>query len=320
VDTFPNCEYNPRMDLRPARYAFGVFAVALQLSACTAAQRQEQPSVPYAGSARWDEAAKTRDLLYVSDVGANSVDVFTYPQATLVGKLTGFGSVAGLCADKAGDVFVVDEAGPVQMFPHGGSTPIRKLATSGAPYGCSVDPVSGNLALTQLSSYQYGPISIYAGAKGKAAYYPDKQVDASWFCGYDDRGNLFADAWDRYGNVILLELPKGKKSFTTFKLGEKFANPGGVQWDGKDIAVSDRGGGVVYRLTESGHLAATITLKSGTNVEQFWILGSTLVGPNAQSPGAVDFWRYPGGGSPTKELTGFYYPFGATVSAGSSMK
>ncbi len=308
------------MEFRPTLYAFGVFAVALQLSACTAAQRQVQPSVPYGGSARWDEAAKTHDLLYVSDLGANSVDVFTYPQATLVGKLTGFGSVAGLCADKAGDIFVVDEAGPVQMFSHGGSAPVRKLTTSGAPYGCSVDPVTGNLALTQLSSYQYGPISIYAKAKGKATDYPDKQVDASWFCGYDGSGNLFADAWDRYGNMILLELPKGKKSFSIFKLGEKFANPGGVQWDGKYVAVGNLGGGVVYRLTESGRLAATVALKNGTNVEQFSILGSTIVGPNAQSPGSVGLWHYPGGGSPTKELTGFSYPFGAAISAGSSVK
>jgi hypothetical protein len=54
--------------------------------------------------------AASQNLLYVSDIGTNSVDIYPYPSGKLVGKLTGFGSVAGLCADKSGDVFVVDEA------------------------------------------------------------------------------------------------------------------------------------------------------------------------------------------------------------------
>ena len=73
--------------------------------------------------------AKGQALLYISDLGANAVDVYTYPQGDSVTSLTGFGSVAGLCSDKAGDVFVVDEAGPVDVYPHGGTTPIRKLTT-----------------------------------------------------------------------------------------------------------------------------------------------------------------------------------------------
>src|SRR5580693_7122481 len=89
------------------------------------------------------EAAE-QNLLYVSDIGTNSVDVYPYPTGKLVGKLTGFGSVAGLCADKSGDVFVVDEAGPVDVYAHGGSSPIRRLTTTGAPYGCAADPSTGN--------------------------------------------------------------------------------------------------------------------------------------------------------------------------------
>jgi hypothetical protein len=253
-------------------------------------------------------------LLYVSDLGANAVDVFTYPHGTQVGKLTGFGSVAGLCSDKAGEVFVVDESGPVVVYAHAGTKPIRKLVTSGAPYGCSVDPISGNLALTQLSSYLHGALSVYPKAKGKAIVYRDKEIDATWFCGYDRSGNLFADAWDRYGKLILVELAKGGKTLEIFDLGESFQNPGGVEWDGKYVAVGNRGAGLIYRTSETGHVAQTLTLKSGQNVEQFWLEGSTLVGPNAQSPGTVGFWHYPAGGSPYKTLGGFSYPFGATVS------
>lgn len=254
------------------------------------------------------------DLLYISDLGANAVDYYTYPGGSLIGKLTGFGSVAGLCSDKAGDVFVVDEAGPIQMYAHGGKTSKRKLQTSGAPYGCAIDPTTGNLALTQLSSYSYGAIAIYPQSKGTPKIYRDKGIDATWFCGYDNKGNLFADAWDSFGTNMLVELPAGAHSFKKFYLPKSFQNPGGVQWDGKYIAVSNRGASVIDRITESGHVAATIKLKDGANVEQFWIQGSTLIGPNAQSPGTVPFWRYPAGGTPSKTLSGFYYPFGATVS------
>jgi len=259
--------------------------------------------------------AKNQSLLYVSDLGANAVDVYPYPSGKLVGSLHGFGSVAGLCVDKAGDVFVVDEAGPVQVFAHGGTSPIRELTTSGAPYGCAVDPAGGNLAVTNLSSVLYGTVAIYTKAKGSAKEYLDDKVDATFFCGYDGSGNLFADGWDRYGNPILLKLPKGSKTFRPFKLNASDTNPGGVQWDGKYVAVGNRGGGVIYRTSATtGKTVQTITLNDGANVEQFWIAGSTVIGPNAQSGGTVNYWHYPAGGSATKMISGFSYPFGATVS------
>jgi hypothetical protein len=259
--------------------------------------------------------ATSQNLLYVSDLSANDVAVYSYPSGALIGKLTGFGSVAGVCADKAGDVFVVDEAGAVQVFAHGGKTPIRKLTTTGAPYGCAVDPVTGDLALTNLSAVLYGAIAIYPKAKGSPKEYTDNAVDSTFFCGYETNGDLFCDGWDRSANPILLKLPKQGKSLTTFKLNPKNTNPGGVQWDGKYVAVGSRGAGLVYRINpSSGGAVQTITLKNGTYVNGFWIEGAALIGPNWQAGGTVPFWHYPGGGSPTKTLTGFSYPFGATVS------
>lgn len=244
--------------------------------------------------------------------------IYTYPGARLVTTFTGFGSVSGLCADKNGDVFIVDEAGPVQMFSHGGTTPIRKLSTGApdyAPYACGVDPTTGDLAVTQLSSYSYAAIAVYRNAKGKPVLYKDKtEIDATWFCGYDNSGNLFADAWDRGGNVILVELPKGGKSFKIFKLGQTFDKAGAVQWDGKYVAVGNYGAGIVYRVTETGHVAHTVTLKGGGNVEQFWIAGSTLVGPMAQGSTNAAFWHYPAGGSAYRTVTGLTWPFGAAIS------
>lgn len=303
--------------MRTRRYGPRLFAIsaAALLVGCGANATPPMGLGASAGAGAMQPDAKGQALLYISDLGANDVAVYTYPKGSLVTKLTGFGSVAGLCSSKGGDVFVVDEAGPVDVYAHGGSTPIRQLTTSGAPEGCAVDPASGNLALTQLSAYEHGAIAVYPKAKGTPKIYEDKQIDATWFCGYDDSGNLFADAWDRYGNVELVELPKGGKAFRKFKLGKTFNKAGAVQWDGKYVAVGDYGDGLIYRTTESGKVAATVTLKGGANVEQFWIAGSTLIGPAAQSPGTAPFWHYPGGGSSYKTISGLTWPFGATLSA-----
>lgn len=314
------------MRLRDLRYyMFGVCAAASTFAGCGGSSTP-QPAVPQAGMhaaargfatgpARMSAMGTAVNLLYVSDLGANSVNVYTYAKGKLVGKLTGFGSVAGLCADKAGDVFVVDEAGPVQVFAHGGTTPIRELQTSGAPNSCAVDPSSGNLAVTQLSSYLDGAISIYPKARGKPKVYFDKaNIDATFFCGYDGRGNLYIDGWDRSANAILVQLPKGRSTFTISKVNKSVQTPSGVQWDGKYVAIGDKGAGLIYRTNGTGQVAQTIKLQNGTDVDGFWIQGKTLVGPDAQSGGAVGFWTYPSGGAPARTVSGFYYPIAVTVS------
>jgi hypothetical protein len=291
---------------------------AISMLAACGASTQIAPAGAASALSWVAPASKSDNLLYVSDLGANSVDIYTYPGGTLVGTLHDFGSVAGLCVDKGGQVFVVDEAGPaVDVYAHGGSSQVGQLKATGAPYGCAVDPTTGNLALTNLSSYLYGTISVYPKAKGNPKELKDSQVNSTYFCGYDDEGNLFIDGNDRTGDNIFLELPKKSGTFKLFKLGANFVKPGGVQWDGTYVAVGDQGAGMIYRMNRStGTVAHTVTLKSGTTVEQFWISGSTLVGPNAQSDGPVGLWHYPAGGSPTKSLTGFYYPIAAAVSLG----
>jgi hypothetical protein len=254
------------------------------------------------------------DLLYISDLGANSVLYYTYPQGALVGTLHDFAAVETLCADKAGEIFVVDETGPVYVFAHGGTQPLRKLAGSGAPEGCAVDPATGDLAVTQQSSYLYGTVSIYPKAKGKPQTLFNNLVDATFFCGYDDKGNLFMDGWNRSGNVILLELPKGGKNIKVMELDRSIKTPAGVEWDGKYIALADKGAGAIDRLTSIGKIVQTIKLHDGAGVNQFWLQGGTLIGPNASSFGTVPFWHYPGGGAPYATIKGFYYPVGAAIS------
>jgi hypothetical protein len=50
-------------------------------------------------------SAKKSDLLYVSDLLAQVVDIYTYGKGyKLVGELTGFFNPEGLCVDKTGTV------------------------------------------------------------------------------------------------------------------------------------------------------------------------------------------------------------------------
>lgn len=296
--------------------ALGTLTLAIVVAGCGASQPLTVPaaSLRVVAEAR---PAKGASLLYVSDLGANAVVEYTYPGGSYVGKLTGFGSVAGVCASNTGTLFVVDEAGPVVVYAHGGTSPLRKLPASGAPDGCAVDPTTGNLALTNESSYENGVVAIYPHAKGTPKLYFDKaNVDATFFCGYDPHGNLFLDGWDRTGNVIILELAKGRTKFQIWKPSRSIGTAGGVQWDGTYVAVMDEGAGSVYRTT-GGRVVQTVRLRNGTNVDQFWLQGTTLIGPNAQSPGSVSFWHYPGGGAPSKTITGLTFPVGAAVSVGS---
>jgi hypothetical protein len=260
------------------------------------------------------EAAATK-LLYVSDLGTNLVNVYPYPKGKLIGKLSGFGAVAGLCSSKAGDVFVVDEAGGVQMFAHGGTSPIRKLKVSEAPYGCAVDPITRNLAVTNLSSYLAGALWVFRKAHGTAKVYKNSTINSTYFCAYDKAGNLWADGNDRDGKFIIVELPRNGSSLRVVhpKLPTTIVSPGGVQWDGQYIAVGDKGTGAIYR-TKNGAVIQTVKLTGGTNVFQFWIQGRTLVGPSFQTGGNVSLWKYPSGGSPTTTVSPFVEPLGTTVS------
>jgi hypothetical protein len=259
------------------------------------------------------ENAKS-SLLYVSDLGTNLVNVYPYPKGALIRKLSGFGAVAGLCSSKAGDVFVVDEANGVQMFAHGATTPARKLAVSEAPYGCAVDPKTGNLAVTNLSSYLAGAIWVFPKARGKAKVYKNTAINSTYFCAYDNAGNLWADGNDRYGKFIIVELPAGGSlKIIHPNLRTTVVSPGGVQWDGQYVDVGNKGTGAIYR-TQDGNVVQTVKLKGGPNVFQFWIQGSTLIGPNFQVGGHVSLWKWPLGGSATSSVRQVVEPFGVTVS------
>jgi|SRR5580700_8752580 hypothetical protein len=307
--------------LSGAAKSWGVVAcLATFLSGCGSIASTPTNLPGISGGPSWmARAAKAGDLLYLSDVKTNAVDVYSFPRGRLVGTLTAFGEPRSECSDGAGDVWIADIGGyDVIEYPHGGSAPIVALSTPGAPLGCSVSPVTGDLAVTSnangaiLSVFHYGKDRRWRDPQ----VYGDSGFRASDFCGYDARGNLFLDGRDKAGSFRLAELARGARKLTNIAVSQKFNRPGQVQWDGTYLAVGDAGGAPskIYQFSVSGQKATEAgftTLGRATSVRQFWIEGSHVIGPDFSKD--VGFWQYPAGGSATKILRRVH-GFGATVS------
>ena len=271
--------------------------------------------------------AITEALLYVTDANDGIVFVYSYPQGTLVGESCCWKEPYGACTNKRGHVWVVDdEASRIVEFAHGLETTRRLKDPGEYPVGCSVDPTTGDLAVTNYETLSggQGSVSVYTKAKGTPKIYSDPSISRGWFCSYDSSGNLFVDG-DQSGSsgFQLAELPHGSSTLTNISLNQTITVPGGVQWNGKYLAIADENGpgnGVIYQFTISGSAGTEVsatTLDSSQNIHQFWIdrAGNRVVAPSA-SLGTVGFWKFPAGGKPTKTLSGLNIPEGVAVSPG----
>ena len=335
-----------------ARNVFGVLAAIGILGGCSAGGSQlTQFGAPPQSAAQFDShftqsngpiamhsdrprswmdpGAKKDDLYYISDNGTDDVYVYANEPRKgkrLVGTLTDFSAPKGMCADKAGDVFITNQVprnvGPSDIleYAHGGASPIATLTDAAYyPYGCSVDPMTGNLAVTNASnatSYGPGDVVIYKNATGLPTNYPDSEFNQYFFCGYDSKGNLFVDGISYASGAEFAKLPNGSENLEQMTLKQSFQLPGAVQWDGKHLAVGDSIAGVIYRFKirgDTGTMVGTTPLDGSNYIRQFWIYGAKVAGANNQGA-SVDFWNYPAGGTATGTIGGFKYPTGVTVS------
>lgn len=278
-----------------------------------------------------------RNLLYVSaddsgKVNGDHVYVFAYPSGKSEGVLTGFTGPAGLCTDKTGDVFVTNyNAADVVEYAHGGTQPIKTLAEPYTyPIGCSIDPTTGNLAVTNaFGPRNSGSIAIYPNAKGAPQIYEDSDLFDYFGCAYDDAGNLFVVAYNNSLRFAFAELPKGSATFTDIMLSGKVKKRYGlatVQWDGKHVALGNVDTNMIYQVNILGSRAKIVgstVLSDGDHVDQFSIpklgngevnpQGKKLVGPDYEG-GNVHIWEYPAGGVPIKTITDIDQPAGTAIS------
>jgi hypothetical protein len=295
----------------------GTALVAACLAGCGSASNA--PTVLPAAPQAAQREAKSGDLLYLSDVKTNAVYVYSFPQDRLVATLTGFGQPRSECSDFPGNVWIADVGGYEMIeYPHGGTKPIVAISTPGAPRGCSVSRITGDLAVT--SNANGNVLAVYHhGNRGRwrdPQVYGDSSFRTAAFCGYDAHGNLFVDGVDKAGAFVLAELAHGSKTLTKLTVDQKINSPGQVQWDGTYVTVGDSGQApsTIYQFSISGSnatKAGSTTLAGTTSVRQSWIEGSTIVGPDYGKD--VGVWKYPAGGSATQILT-HVHGYGAAIS------
>jgi len=305
----------------PSSPAPGAVNQTASMSAVNASRGATAAVQPDRGASWMDPDARKSDLTYIADQGTN--DVYVYAAAKLVGTLKGFNEPSGECVDKAGDVLVTNfGASNIVEYAHGAKKPIQTLSDPGfLPLGCSIDPTTGNLAVTNRVDTQFsdGNLVVYADAQGAPTSYTNSNIYYYEFCGYDAQGNLYMDGLTPAYVFTFAELPKGSSSLQTVTLNQTIGYPGGVQWDGKHVAVGDQNVPEIYQFAVSagaGTQVGSTTLTGGSQVTQFWIQGSgkhaRVIGPNAGGANTM-YWNYPAGGSPTRTIAGSE-PVGVTVS------
>ncbi len=323
------------------RRVLSLWTIAAMLAGCGGLrQAQDDTELPIGAAGdrgpSWVAAGATaQNLLYIADGGADDVYVYSYPAGKSVGKLQGFQDPAGVCADATGDVWIVNSgSAKIVEYAHGAKEPKATLSDPGATYliGCSVDPTTGDLAVTDLGSASVGGrVLIYARAHGTPRKRRNEHLQFAYFCGYDDAGNLFIDGLDGDGSFVLVELAGVSNMLRRITLNQSVGFPGGVQWDGRYIAIGDQRyknqlTSAIYQVSVSGGsgtVEGTTQLSDSCDVLQFSIVsagnnknhnrGAEAIAPDA-CQNNVRIYDYPAGGASTKTFDRFQYPVGATVS------
>ena len=311
------------------RYALTSCVAAAMLVGCGSAQSGSGVPLVGTATAHRQSHAGGGDLLYVAAPGRNTY-MFSWPSGKPIGQLNH--PSYNLCSDTDGNVWVLDGSTTLYEYAHGGTSPINTLSLPGKSggYVCSVDPVTGNLAvLIEGCTSCNGDVAVYADAKGSPTMYSTEGSTIS--LGYDNQGNLFAGTYTESLGWTLAEMPKGGSSFTLLHLN--LDNPGTIQWDGKYLAVeghtAPESPAIVYRIQVSGSNATIVSTVSFVGVENHGDWYSSMQGGHIAVPYAVrglkyhvGIWSYPRGGKPSKVIKNVGgaegYLTGATVSVGSS--
>ncbi|MGC9993601.1 MAG: hypothetical protein ABSD52_14575 [Candidatus Cybelea sp.] len=276
---------------------FGVIAVVI--SACS----QGVPLAPAYGASSL--LAKSQALLYVSSY-YGYLKIYTFPQGKAAGSIPISGVPEELCSDKAGDIFVPESYGQIVVeYAHGGTEPIATFPDHHTPYGCAVDPTTGNLAVTNSNK----DIVVFTRTLAPPALYSNSALESYYSTSYDDQSNLFAIAEPFSGGSGLYEVKKGSSTIHQVSVPFTICCPNPIRWDGTYLAVAgshQSNNAIIYRLKISDYKATVegkLTLDGGASyVSQIWIDGKNLI-TTADYSEDIGFWKYPAGGAAWKTLT-----------------
>lgn len=245
-------------------------------------------------------------LLYVTNFGAGTVSIFTYPGLQYVGLLRGFEQPTFDCVDKKQDVWIVDYvAGAAYEYAHGGVDQIGAITGLSEPYACAINQKTGDLAIAVNvpPSQPLGEVVIYHQGSGTPTTYSDSNFALMSGLAYDNAGNLWVDGYSQSDAFRYAELPSGASSFTDVTLSVTPDAPGAVVWDGKYVDVGDYES-TIYQ-TQGSTVVNTITLDfSYSALRGFYVLpsGKKLIAADSYG-NLVGVFRYPTGGKVKKSTT-----------------
>lgn len=260
-------------------------------------------------------------LLYVSDYSDD--DVLVIQRDKIVGKLTGFDGPDGVCSDRAGNVWIVNNlAADIVEYAHGGTEVINTLSDAGEyPLGCAVNPISGALVVTNIYTTGSGPgsIAVYHHASGEPLILSDPEIYYVYFCGFDNAGNLYIDGLNTSGAFTFAELRRNTRHFRNITLSGTIYFPGNIQWDGKHVDVgdqmyNDQVESAIYQTDGAGGKIVGTTVFSGAqDIVGYAVIDNSVIGPDANL-GDVGLYPYPAGGDATVRIRRLAHPYGATIS------
>ncbi len=282
-------------------------------------------------------------LLFISDYGADDVNIFTMPDMVLKGTLTGFDFPEGECSDAAGNIWIAN-AGASEMLQYSRTgTLLKTLSDPGFyPAGCDVNKSNNDLAVANIESTTAGAgnITVFANASGSGTVYTSSSIAEYFFAGYDPNGNLYFDGTDASRtNSYFAELPVGSSSTKVITLsGATLHFAGMVQWykTGGYVALGDQecGGATsscIYWISVSGSTGTNLGTTNLSNYEGGNVCSMAqgviaaygeryVAGTDYEScgytPTTAYRWPYEAGGTPTNynNTAAFVEPLGAAVS------
>ncbi len=286
------------------------------------------------------DVQKAPRILFVSDVGADSVYAFTMPDMQFKGMLTGLKQPQGECSDPQGNIYIAITKG-FQVLEYSRTGTLLNTYTDkyGYPVGCAVNPLNGNLAVTNIRGFHHAPgqVLVFASPKSTPTVLTNPKQYSYYFAGYDIHGDLWVDGRTLLKRYIVSDC--GASSCTTVKLsGGKLYFPGAVQWDQKEYSwvlfdqlCGGKNAACSYWVSGSGMLgqASNYLNNSGGAVCDL-IQGVVAAygkkytaGGDYQRPACGDAstasenrWRYPTGGTPTNSAAAAAVlgPVGAAIS------
>ena len=285
---------------------------------------------------------RSRISWYVSDLEAQEVFIYAYRSKKLVGTLDGI-RAEGLCVDRKGDVWVTNDSSvgdhQVIEYAHGATTPLQTLDDpDGRVNGCAVNPVSGDLAVTNFwgPTERSGGVSIYPHGNGSPASYMDPNIYYYYYCGYDDKGDLFVPGLQLRQRDRLRGVARRRKRVYRYRAPGDDLSSRRRLMDGLYVAVGDQVAvkhnfeSVIYQFAisgSSGTEAGTTILNGANEVAQFWLprvgkgkkrQATRVIGPNGDGMNTL-IWSYPIAGNPVKTYSGEQDPTGATLEYGQAL-